>query len=143
MARTPKIQGTDNPSPGNGSIEIVKDTVGDGVPGISDGLGNVLFVGDVVEVPRDVADVLIAKGFAQPADGSSFVAAKKRAVQIETAARQSVAKNAAVAAQSEYDDLPPELRALIQSTEADISADVIALFQSGDDAASIIRAYTR
>lgn len=142
MARKPRIQGTANPSPGNATIEIVKDTVGDGVPGISDGSGNMLYIGDVVEVSRDVADLFIGRGFAQPADGSSFAQAKERAKEIETSSRQAAQKSNSTAVLDEYDSLPPELRALVQSVEADISADVVALFQAGEDPAAIIKAYT-
>ena len=118
------------------SVRITKN-------GVHDGLGDGMhkhMAGDVVELPREVADILIGRGLAQPADGSSYAKAKARSKEIEEKARQNA--NASVARarmNTGFDDMPKELRELSHE-----HGDAIyELWQDGNSAEDIIKAYTR
>ena len=139
MARKPKVQGAASPPPGSASIKIIKDRVGDGVAGVHDGLGGKHYVGDVVELPQEVADAFIAKGFAVFADVGDFAAAKERAEALDADRRQAMNKAAATARQRGFDDAPPEIRALAREH----GDDVIALWEAGESVEEIIKAYAR
>lgn len=144
MAEATK-KGGQGATPGYSAIEtIAEHDVFDGLGGrhIKGTLLKVVDVADDevnvgVEVPRWVADLLLAKDQVRIADGSGIAAAKARGKAKAEEARQASQKANAAAAQRSYDDMPAELRALAQQH----GDEVVALWVQGESADDILKAY--
>lgn len=99
--------------------------------------------GDLKEARR-VADLLVGLKVAVPADGGSYAKSKKRGEELVVQAKQAAVKSMATAQMMQFDDLPPELRALCREIDSDsVIGDVIALYQSGEPIPDIVKAYKR
>jgi len=140
MARRSETKAPDaaTPAPGNKIVRITTTNPHGIHSGLADGTA-VHRDGEVVELPGDIAAILIARNCAVPADGGDVVQARKRAQEIETRHRQASEKSGAEARQRSFDDMPAELRALAR----EFGDEITSLWENGDDPAEIMKAYGR
>lgn len=94
---------------------------------------------EVADIPRHLADILISKQLAAVADDSSAIQAAARGKELEAKAVQAAQKHRASVAQMQFDDLPPEIRALAR----EFGDDPVQMYQAGETVEDIVRAYTQ
>ncbi len=93
---------------------------------IHDGIGGVHVNGDVVTLPDETADALVALKFAAFADASSALDAAKAHEARAEAARMAQQKARARAAMAVHDSLPEQVRAAVHEHGDDVTEDYLA-----------------
>lgn len=83
------------------------------VPEVHDGLGGIHRAGDIVALPKDVADVFLTRNLAALADSSDTKAAEAKAKQVEIERQHADMKSRAESAMRLHDALPADLRSVV------------------------------
>lgn len=112
------------------ALRITKD-------GVHDGLGGVWSLGQIARLPKEVADIFIAKNCGVPADDASIVEAKKKAAETLSKVEASSAKAGAQARLRSYDDAPKSIRDLAK----EFGDEVVARWEQGDSEEDILGDY--
>lgn len=99
---------------------------------VHDGLGGIHVNGDVVELPDETADALVAMKLAAFADASSAIDAErahKERAEIERMAQQKARARSAMAV---HDALPAEVRVAVHELGDDVTEDYLAGLERDD-----------
>lgn len=114
------------------AIRITRD-------GVHDGLGGVWAAGQVAHLPREIADVFIAKDCGAPADGADIRKAKADAAATLAKVEASTAKAGAQARLRSYDDAPKIIRDLAK----EFGDEIVSRWELGEDEDDILKDYMR
>lgn len=82
------------------------------VKNVHDGMGGKHYLGEVPELPVDLADFLISRGQAAPVDGDRYAEAKAHGEQVADEARLVVQKKRAEGRMKKFGRLPNSIREL-------------------------------